>query len=60
MEVEMSERLMVAYGNREEIRIINAVRALPDNAKHRAKMHMAGEAFKKRHPDWRKIEVKWR
>ena len=49
----MSERLRKAYLHREELRIIAAVRAKPDNAKHRALMHMAGEEFKKR----RKREV---
>ena len=56
----MSERMREIYEIREELRIVNAVRALPDNAKHRAKMHMAGEAFKKRHPDWRDIKVRRR
>jgi len=49
----MTERLRKAYLHREELRIVTAVRAKPDNAKHRGRMHLAGEEFKKR----RKREV---
>jgi len=44
----MSERLRLAYLHREELRLVAAVRAKPDNAKHRVRMHLAGEEFKKR------------